>query len=53
MAETDGAAALVGASTAASYNMVFQLLFRILTFGLNAFTLRYVTKDVLGIVNVR
>nr|XP_033781611.1 protein RFT1 homolog isoform X1 [Geotrypetes seraphini] len=37
----------------ASYNAGLQVLFRVLTFGLNAFTLRYVSKEIIGIVNVR
>ncbi|XP_064422197.1 protein RFT1 homolog [Latimeria chalumnae] len=43
------------ASTAklASYNMLLQVLFRVLTFVLNAFTLRYVSKEIIGVVNVR
>ncbi|KAG8436262.1 hypothetical protein GDO86_007385 [Hymenochirus boettgeri] len=37
----------------ASYSVFLQVLFRVLTFALNAFTLRYVSKEVIGIVNVR
>lgn len=37
----------------ASYTMLLQVLFRLLTFALNAFTLRYVSKEIIGIVNVR
>ncbi|XP_053577179.1 protein RFT1 homolog [Bombina bombina] len=37
----------------ASYSMILQIMFRILTFGLNAFTLRYISKEIIGIVNVR
>ncbi|XP_039250988.2 man(5)GlcNAc(2)-PP-dolichol translocation protein RFT1-like isoform X1 [Styela clava] len=44
---------LSNTSRLASYNMVLQLSFRLLTFFLNAFTLRYITKDELGVVNVR
>ncbi|XP_076804473.1 man(5)GlcNAc(2)-PP-dolichol translocation protein RFT1-like [Clavelina lepadiformis] len=44
---------LQSSSKLASYNMILQLSFRVLTFLLNAFILRYVTKDILGIVNVR
>uniref|UniRef100_A0A8C6V6B5 Protein RFT1 homolog n=1 Tax=Naja naja TaxID=35670 RepID=A0A8C6V6B5_NAJNA len=29
------------------------VLFRLITFGLNAFTLRYVSKEIIGLVNVR
>lgn len=31
----------------------FQLMLRLLTFGLNAFVLRYISRDLLGVVNVR
>lgn len=44
---------LVGAAKSASYNMILQLTTRILTFVLNAFTLRYISHDLLGVVNVR
>ncbi|XP_040263022.1 protein RFT1 homolog [Bufo bufo] len=37
----------------ASSTMVLQVVFRVLTFALNAFTLRYVSKEIIGIVNVR
>ncbi|CAG0918562.1 unnamed protein product [Notodromas monacha] len=37
----------------ASMNIVLQIAFRISTFILNAVLLRYVSRDVLGIVNVR
>ncbi|KAM9327123.1 man(5)GlcNAc(2)-PP-dolichol translocation protein RFT1 [Gastrophryne carolinensis] len=37
----------------ASYTIILQVFFRLLTFGLNAFTLRYVSKEMIGIVNVR
>lgn len=30
-----------------------QVLFRAVTFGLNAFTLRYLSRELLGVVNVR
>ncbi|KYO46395.1 RFT1-like protein [Alligator mississippiensis] len=30
-----------------------QILFRVITFGLNAFTLRYLSKEIIGLVNVR
>uniref|UniRef100_A0A8D2JBZ8 Protein RFT1 homolog n=1 Tax=Varanus komodoensis TaxID=61221 RepID=A0A8D2JBZ8_VARKO len=30
-----------------------QILFRLITFGLNAFTVRYVSKEIIGLVNVR
>ncbi|XP_077384944.1 man(5)GlcNAc(2)-PP-dolichol translocation protein RFT1 [Festucalex cinctus] len=44
---------LKNASTLASYNVVLQVMFRGLTFLLNAFTLRYVSKELIGVVNVR
>ncbi|KAM3915243.1 man(5)GlcNAc(2)-PP-dolichol translocation protein RFT1 [Leptodactylus fuscus] len=37
----------------ASSTMVLQVVFRVLTFALNAFTLRYVSKEIIGVVNVR
>ncbi|KAK6989439.1 Oligosaccharide translocation protein rft1 [Biomphalaria glabrata] len=46
-------ALLSGAAKAASYNMLLQLALRMTTFVLNAFILRYISKDLLGIVNVR
>ncbi|XP_063071284.1 protein RFT1 homolog [Engraulis encrasicolus] len=44
---------LKGASALASYNVVLQVAFRLLTFFLNAFTLRFVSKELIGVVNVR
>ncbi|XP_074490144.1 man(5)GlcNAc(2)-PP-dolichol translocation protein RFT1 [Sebastes fasciatus] len=44
---------LKNTSTLLSYNVLLQVLFRILTFLLNAFTLRFVTKELIGVVNVR
>ncbi|CAN9511676.1 unnamed protein product [Ophioblennius macclurei] len=41
------------ASTLASYNVLLQVMFRLLTFLLNAFTLRFVSKELIGVVNVR
>ncbi|BFZ00062.1 hypothetical protein BsWGS_03101 [Bradybaena similaris] len=49
----DGSAIVSGAAKAASYNMLLQLGLRLTTFVLNAVILRYVSKDILGIVNVR
>uniref|UniRef100_UPI00358E3C9B man(5)GlcNAc(2)-PP-dolichol translocation protein RFT1 isoform X2 n=1 Tax=Myxine glutinosa TaxID=7769 RepID=UPI00358E3C9B len=40
-------------STLASYNVILQVTFRLLTFFLNAFILRHVSQEMLGIVNVR
>lgn len=37
----------------ASSTMLLQIIFRVLTFAINAFTLRYVSKEIIGIVNVR
>uniref|UniRef100_A0A8D2ZHV3 Protein RFT1 homolog n=1 Tax=Scophthalmus maximus TaxID=52904 RepID=A0A8D2ZHV3_SCOMX len=45
--------ALKNASTLASYSVLLQVLFRVLTFLLNAFTLRFVSKELIGVVNVR
>ncbi|CAL1608028.1 unnamed protein product [Knipowitschia caucasica] len=44
---------LKDASTLASYNVLLQVTFRVLTFLLNAFTLRFVSKELIGVVNVR
>lgn len=51
--EKEHSSLLAGATKAASYNMVLQLMLRLMTFGLNAFVLRYISKDMLGVVNVR
>lgn len=37
----------------ASSSALLQILFRVISFGLNAFTLRYVSKEMIGLVNVR
>ncbi|KAI4456753.1 endoplasmic reticulum multispan transmembrane protein-related [Holotrichia oblita] len=37
----------------ASFNIIFQILFRCVTFVLNAFIIRHVGQEVLGIMNVR
>jgi len=37
----------------ASLNMVTQVMFRLVTFAMNAFVLRHISRDVLGLVNVR
>uniref|UniRef100_A0A674MZI3 Protein RFT1 homolog n=1 Tax=Takifugu rubripes TaxID=31033 RepID=A0A674MZI3_TAKRU len=44
---------LKNATTLASYNVLLQVMFRVLTFLLNAFTLRFVSKELIGVVNVR
>ena len=33
--------------------LLFQVMFRVLTFLLNAFTLRFVSRELIGVVNVR
>ncbi|CAL1538909.1 unnamed protein product [Lymnaea stagnalis] len=48
-----GTSILSGAARAASYNMILQFGLRMTTFVLNAFILRYVSQELLGIVNVR
>ena len=37
----------------ASYNVILQVMFRVLTFVMNGILLHYTTKDMIGIVNVR
>jgi len=37
----------------ASWNMITQVMFRLVTFAMNAFVLRHISRDVLGLVNVR
>jgi len=37
----------------ASLNMLTQVVFRLVTFAMNAFVLRHISRDVLGLVNVR
>ncbi|XP_061114253.1 protein RFT1 homolog [Conger conger] len=44
---------LENATALASYNVLLQVMFRVLTFLLNAFTLRFVSKELIGVVNVR
>ncbi|XP_042195502.1 protein RFT1 homolog isoform X2 [Callorhinchus milii] len=44
---------LVSSASLASYTAALQVLFRGMTFLLNAFTLRYVSKEIIGLVNVR
>jgi len=44
---------LQGATRGAKYNVVLQVVFRIVTFVMNAVILRYVSKSTLGIANVR
>jgi len=38
---------------AASLNMMTQVIFRLVTFFMNAYVLRYISKDVLGLIYVR
>ncbi|XP_067908344.1 man(5)GlcNAc(2)-PP-dolichol translocation protein RFT1 [Heterodontus francisci] len=44
---------LRSAARQTSYTAGLQVLFRVLTFVLNAYTLRYVSKETIGVVNVR
>uniref|UniRef100_T1J9Y2 Protein RFT1 homolog n=1 Tax=Strigamia maritima TaxID=126957 RepID=T1J9Y2_STRMM len=44
---------LTGAAESLSYNVLLQIFFRLQTFILNGFILRFISKDVLGIINVR
>lgn len=37
----------------ASYNVILQVCFRVLTFAMNGVLLRYTSRDMLGVVNVR
>ena len=37
---------------AAGLNMVTQVAFRLVTFAMNAFVLRHISRDVLGLINV-
>lgn len=41
------------ATLSAAYNIALQISLRIVTFVSNAFILRYISKDILGLVNVR
>eukprot|EP00795_Rhopilema_esculentum_P014780 gene14780-5886_t len=41
------------AARAATYNVILQVSFRLLTFLVNALVLRYVSSELLGLVNVR
>ncbi|XP_070558753.1 man(5)GlcNAc(2)-PP-dolichol translocation protein RFT1-like isoform X2 [Ptychodera flava] len=49
----EGNKRLASAARSATYNMILQVVFRMLTFVLNAFVLRYISKEMLGVVNVR
>jgi len=44
---------LASAAQATSYTMATQLTFRLCTFVLNGVMLRYISRDILGVVNVR
>lgn len=44
---------LESAMQSASYNVLLQVSFRILTFAMNGFILRYISRETLGLVNVR
>ncbi|XP_033104445.1 protein RFT1 homolog [Anneissia japonica] len=50
---TSSGKVLASAARSASYNMVLQVMFRMITFLLNAFILRYISKEMIGVVNVR
>ena len=45
----------IGATSikAATLNMATQMGFRVITFLLNAFVLRHISRDVMGLINVR
>ncbi|XP_062578377.1 protein RFT1 homolog isoform X3 [Saccostrea cucullata] len=49
----EGRDLLAGAARAAIYNMALQFCIRIMTFVLNGVVLRYISKEMLGVVNVR
>ena len=53
MSPPDDLAAARAAAVGTSYSIVVQILSRVITFVLNAVALRYVSKQVLGLVNVR
>ncbi|KAK7101753.1 man(5)GlcNAc(2)-PP-dolichol translocation protein RFT1-like [Littorina saxatilis] len=44
---------LASTARATSYNMLLQVTIRVMTFVLNAVVLRYISRDLLGVVNVR
>ena len=44
---------LKGSMLSAALNSMLAIMFGVITFGLNGFILRHVTKDVLGTINVR
>ncbi|XP_048747801.2 protein RFT1 homolog isoform X2 [Ostrea edulis] len=49
----EGRDLLAGAARAATYNMALQLCIRVMTFLLNGVVLRYISREMLGVVNVR
>lgn len=49
----DGQSVVVSTFRSASYNVILQVSFRILTFVMNGVLLRYTSRDMLGVVNVR
>ena len=53
MADEAGTALAARTARSASYNVVLQVAFRILTFVMNGVLLRHTTRDMIGIVNVR
>ena len=44
---------LRSAALSATYNIALQLCLRVVTFVANAFILRFIARDVLGVINVR
>ncbi|KAI5730244.1 hypothetical protein M8J76_011708 [Diaphorina citri] len=44
---------LKGSLQDASYNIMLQIMFRGVTFGMNVFVLRHLNQDVIGVMNVR
>ena len=49
----DEGKALAGAARGATYGAALQLVFRVLTFVVNALIIRQTSREMLGIVNVR
>ncbi|KAL8575487.1 hypothetical protein ACOMHN_013038 [Nucella lapillus] len=44
---------LASTARATSYNMLLQMMIRLMTFVFNAIILRYISRDLLGVLNVR
>jgi oligosaccharide translocation protein RFT1 len=49
----DDAGVLAGAAKSAAYTMSIQGMFRLLTFAMNSVMLHHITRDLLGVANVR